>query len=457
MYAYLPSHGNYSSLSFEDLAVLRGKLVDLVDKEGMIGLRKFAAAHKRESRVNPKQCYRLNSSIYGAPSANHEWDMLFQNAHVNGCGMTISEVEPSLYVRIETDENDEVVDWIIINIWTDDVRYFGTDNMVKKYEENIQKSVKVKFLDVPGEFVGTQFVQDLEKGLCELKSPKYWEGAATKFKRHFPDGIKTRLNPLSVADERTMLTCEISDEQAEAGKHLPYRELLGVVSYAASCTKLEMRYAVSICGKHRGKWGIEQFQILKKMFEYGFTTRHTGLIYSKGLDKHGINVLSCYADSGHSLPRSYGSTACMMNGAATSASAKKHSLTASGTYHDELIEMSIAANKVVGYRNMMEEMHLSQDRPTIIYQDNEAAIMIAMNRGSMSNQSRHVERRILTCRNKIEDSQIIPVYIATERMIADIGTKAFSDKQFAYLRDQLTGYSLVKAHHPNYALPSYIV
>ena len=115
------------------------------------------------------------------------------------------------------------------------------------------------------------------------------------------------------------------------------------------------------------------------MFVYGYTTRHTGLIYSKGLDKHGINVLSCYADSGHSLPRSYGGTTCMMNGAATSMSAKKHTLTASGTYHDELIEFSIAANKVVGYRNMMEEMHLSQDKPTIIYQDNEAAIMIAMN------------------------------------------------------------------------------
>jgi hypothetical protein len=218
-----------------------------------------------------------------------------------------------------------------------------------------------------------------------------------------------------------------------------------------------MRYAVSICGKHRGKWGVKQFGILKKVFEYGYSTRDTGLIYSKGLDRHGINVLSCYADSGHSLPRSYGGTTCMMNGAAVTSSAKKHSLTASGTYHDELIEFSIAANKVVGIRNMMEEMHLSQDRPTTIYQDNEAAIMIAMNRGSMSNQSRHVERRILTCRNKIEDSQILPVYIETGKMLADLGTKAFSDKQFAYLRDQMTGYSLVKAHHPSYALPAYIV
>jgi hypothetical protein len=254
-----------------------------------------------------------------------------------------------------------------------------------------------------------------------------------------------------------MLSEVISEEQAEEGKHLPYRELLGVVSYPASCTKLEMRYAVSICGKHRGRWGIKQFEILKKAFEYGFTTRYTGIIYSKGLDAHGVNVLSCHADSGHSLPRSYGSTAVFLNGAAISFSAKKHTLTASATCHDEIIEFAIASNKVVGFRNMMKEMHLAQDKPTVVYQDNEAAIMIEMNRGSLSGQSRHIERKVLTCRNKVEDGQILPVYLETARMIADIGTKALGDKQFAYLRDLLTGYSLVKKHHPSYKLPDYIV
>ncbi len=126
-------------------------------------------------------------------------------------------------------------------------------------------------------------MQDLEKGLCELKAPKYWVGAAQKFAKHFQSGIKERYNPLSIQDEKTMLTEEVTDEQAKEGKHLPYRELLGVISYQASCTKLEMRYAVSICGKHRGKWGVKQFGILKKAFEYGYSTRETGLIYSKGL------------------------------------------------------------------------------------------------------------------------------------------------------------------------------
>jgi hypothetical protein len=90
IYAFVPSHGSYSSLSFEQLAEIRLKLLQLYEKEGEQGLNKFSAAHKKESRVNPKTCYLLNSSIYGAPSANHEWDMLFQTAHVGKCGITLS-------------------------------------------------------------------------------------------------------------------------------------------------------------------------------------------------------------------------------------------------------------------------------------------------------------------------------------------------------------------------------
>ncbi len=87
-----------------------------------------------------------------------------------------------------------------------------------------------------------------------------------KFTKYFKGGIKDRFNPLTSIDEKFMLNELISDEQAEEGKHLPYRELLGVISYPASCTKLEMRYAVSICGKHRGRWGVKQFEVLKKVF-----------------------------------------------------------------------------------------------------------------------------------------------------------------------------------------------
>jgi hypothetical protein len=150
LYAFVPSHGHYSSLPFEELAIVRKKLLDLVNKDGIEGLRQFAAAHKRKSRTQPKTCYRLNSSIYGAPSANHEWEMLFQHSHVNGCGLTLSEVEPPLYIKIEVNEKGEVSGWMIANVWTDDVRYFGTEEVIRKYEADSQKHVKVKLLGVPG-------------------------------------------------------------------------------------------------------------------------------------------------------------------------------------------------------------------------------------------------------------------------------------------------------------------
>jgi len=431
------------------------KLLELVEKDGVQGLKKFAAANKRASRVNPTKCYRLNSSIYGSPSANHSWEALFQGAHINECGMTLNEVEPSLFVRIEVDDNDCVVEWIIAKIWTDDVRYFGTKNARERYEKKIASKIKVKFLGVSGEFVGTEFVQDLELGTCELKSPMYWSLAAEKFKHLFPSGYKERRNPLSVSDERVMLE-SVSDEEFDEAKDLPFRELCGVCSYPAACCKLELRYAISVCGRHRSKWGKKQFDVLKRVFEYGLATKDVGIIYSKGLDKHGVNVLYCYADSSHSVPRSQGCTIVMMNGAAVSMTSKKHTVTAASTCHDELIEFSTACNKVSGMRNMMSEVGMHENEPTVVYQDNEAAIQIAKNRGSLSNRSRHIDLKVLQSRNKIEDGAVMPVPISTTLMLADIGTKSLPDSQFCFLRDQMNGYALVKSRHPSYELPSFV-
>jgi hypothetical protein len=96
-----------------------------------------------------------------------------------------------------------------------------------------------------------------------------------------------------------------------------------------------------------------------------------------------------------------------------------------------------------------------QDKATKIYQDNEAAIQVMKNRGSLSKHSRHIKRRVLAARNKVEDGETWPEYVYTD-MLADLGTKALADGQFVYLRDWMNGYALVKLHHPSYALPPYV-
>ena len=456
IYAFMPSHELYNDLSYEELAVFRTELLELVSREGPEGLRKFAAKHKRDSRINPKQCLKIERSVYGNPGAGNSFEMLVRGSHLKGAKMTQSDVEPSIYMRIQVDANDVVTDYVVAHTHVDDCSYFGTDRLRKEYEDQIAQHLKVKFGGEAKRFVGTETVQDLERGLFELKLPEYWTRAAKVFEKHFPNGCKVRATPIAVADER-LLCVEVSDEEHQAAKHLPYRELLGTISYPAACVKLEMRYCVSILGRYRGKWGLAQWKVLCKAFEHGYYTRELGLIYSRGLDCHGVNRLYAYADSSHNVPRSQGCEEVLMNGACIALDTKKHTITGASTCHDELMSFSKATNKVEGFRNLMQEAGEYQEEPTVIYQDNQAAIQIAMNRGSLSSRSKHMDLKVLQARNKIEDRKCVPKYKHTSRLAADIGTKALPEATFCLLRDINNGHGLVKRHFPDREVPEMVV
>jgi hypothetical protein len=50
------------------------------------------------------------------------------------------------------------------------------------------------------------------------------------------------------------------------------------------------------------------------------------------------------------------------------------------------------------------------------------------------------EVRVLAVRNKVEDMKVVPIYLETKNMLADIGTKSLEPKPFISLRDQAFGF-----------------
>jgi hypothetical protein len=93
----------------------------------------------------------------------------------------------------------------------------------------------------------------------------------------------------------------------------------------------------------------------------------------------------------------------------------------------------------------MREIGLEQQNPTVIFQDNQAAIYIANNRGALAKKTRAMELRTLAVRNKVEDLKVVPVYCETMKMLADIGTKALDPNRFEILRDAITGYGMLES------------
>jgi hypothetical protein len=169
------------------------------------------------------------------------------------------------------------------------------------------------------------------------------------------------------------------------------------------------------------------------------------LRYDGNLKEEELNVLTGFADSSLTVPRSQGCRTVIMNRAAISLTSKRHTTTDDSTTAAELTECHLCACDVVGFRELMKEIGLAQPGPTIIFQDNQAAIQIAMNRGSLSKKTRAMDLRVFSVRNKIEDMQVVPIYLETKMMLADIGTKALDPAQFTSLRDQLCGYEKIQA------------
>ncbi len=78
----------------------------------------------------------------------------------------------------------------------------------------------------------------------------------------------------------------------------------------------------------------------------------------------------------------------IMNGAIISFTSKRHTTTDDSTAAAELTEQHLCACDVEGLRNLIQEIGLDQKEPTIIYQDNQAAIQIANNIGALAKKTR---------------------------------------------------------------------
>ena len=257
--------------------------------------------------------------------------------------------------------------------------------------------------------------------------------------------------------DSAVLLIPATEEEFEDAKHLQFPQLLGQIQYPTVYTKLEMRFAVSLISRHRSKWSRRSFDILVKALEYGYATRHIGLMFSCGLDEHGINKLYAYADSNFAAPRSQGCRITMMNGCAISLTSQRHTTTDSSTCEAEATEFFLATRDVERLRNLMAEVGLFQQKATVIYQDNQPAIHIMTNRGIMPNKSKAMDIRVMSARNKVEDGKVFPIYTNTLKMLADMGTKALDEKQFVFLRDLANGYALVRLSRENVMLPAMVI
>ncbi len=106
------------------------------------------------------------------------------------------------------------------------------------------------------------------------------------------------------------------------------------------------------------------------------------------------------------------------------------------TAEAEYKSISRASKFVEGIRQFLEELGFPQLSPTVIYNDNQAAI--AMSKQSFSSSStRHMKIKFHYIRQLVKDGSVKVSFLPTTSMIADMMTKALDRVLFERFRKML--------------------
>jgi hypothetical protein len=146
----------------------------------------------------------------------------------------------------------------------------------------------------------------------------------------------------------------------------------------------------------------------------------------------------------------------MMNGAALSSTSKKQTIPQSSSMAVEHVSQFECSTEALAIRNLLTELGQCPQYPTTIYCDNQSAIEVANNRGSLGKTSRALDLKTLSLRQRIEDHQVESKYVNTNGMLADMNTKALAEDKFVQFRDVSNGYALVKAAYPNKVMSPFV-
>jgi len=371
---------------------------------------------------HPDHVCKLQKCLYRLKQAPRVWNNTI-NQYLWTNGFSRAYPDPCIYIKTES------CGQCIIFLYVDNLLIAATLSLMMEAKGLLSSWFKMKDLGEVKSLLGIEIQCDWTAGTLLLRQSGYIQDILNTF------GM-TECNPIS-----TPLTAGISHsklvEVSTFAKHLPFRNAIGKLVYAATATWLDSPLQQDICPGSPPVLTLStgnQYCI----FWYLQHSKDTSLCF----DKHhpsGLTLFKyCNADWGEDINywKSTSGYIFMLCGATVSWASKKQSTIATSSTEAEYTAATLATKEALWLRNLLKSLNVVQTSPTTMYEDNQGCIALTHNLVHHE-RTKHFDIQAHFVWEKFESRDIDLMHLPSAYNTADILTKPLPCNLFESLHNHI--------------------
>ena len=364
----------------------------------------------QSSKHEDKVC-KLKRSLYGLKQSPRAWFGRFTLA-MKAAGYQQSNADHTLFVK----HKDGRVTTLIV--YVDDMILTGDDpEEMKTLREYLSAEFEMKDLGQLKYFLGIEVARS-KQGIS-LSQHKY---------------------VLDLLSETGMLACKPVETPIQVNHRLGifpdqvptdmgrYQRLVGKLIYLTH-TRPDITYAVSVVSQFMHAPSEEHMDAVYRILRYLKGAPGKGLLYSK----NDISNIEGYTDADwagdQTIRRSTSGYLTFVEGNLITWRSKKQKVVARSSAEAEFRGMAQGICELLWIKSILKDLEIKYTDPINLYCDNKAAIQIAHN-PVQHDRTKHVEVDRHFIKEKLDQKIICFPFVKSASQLADILTKAISNKDF---------------------------
>ena len=236
---------------------------------------------------------------------------------------------------------------------------------------------------------------------------------------------------------------EVTDESLKK----IFQSQIGGLWWLAGISRPDIFYAVHRCSKLQNRPNKKLGAHLQKIFSYLCGTISLGIVFKRSTGE--TPLLSGYVDAAFATEATASRIGYfyLFKGNLVSWTSENTSRIMTSSTEVECRGLVQFSKENLWHRQFHEELNLFQvDGPTIVYEDNTAAIGLSKDPGNPHKRSKHFGIEWAFFKQGVERQEIHPVYVSTDDQLADKLTKSLPPHKFIKLRDLIMGEAALQYH-----------